>query len=226
MQIKYVERPFSYVLSLKWRTAMPQQSSLHVYLEWTKQRIDEMDATLASLEIKAGQMTAASRAKAEQLLAELKKRGEEFRAKAKANVNIQTSEAALRATQAQLETQWEGFEAQVKAYFETTGKQIEQQQATFRAVAAAQTKAWRESADQLQAEAMKVAVAKRADIDVAIKQMKAQAAEAEVQFQKLKQAGAESWSSLSAALAQSRKTFSRATRHAWDAVDRAGVPKS
>ena len=70
------------------------------------------------------------------------------------------------------------------------------------------------------------AVAKRADIDVAIKQMKVQAAEAEVQFQKLKQAGGESWSALSAALAQSRKTSSRATRQAWDAVDRAGVPKS
>ena len=40
---------------------MPQQSSLHVYLEWTKQRINEMDATLASLETKAGQMSAASK---------------------------------------------------------------------------------------------------------------------------------------------------------------------
>src|SRR5271168_5420 len=100
--------------------AMPQQSNLHVYLEWTKQRIDEMDATLASVETKVGQMSVDSKAKAQQLLAELKKRREEFQAKAKANA--QASEAALRATLAQLETQWEGFEAQVKAYFETTGK--------------------------------------------------------------------------------------------------------
>ena len=28
-------------------------SSMHVYLNWTKERIDEMDATLASLEARA-----------------------------------------------------------------------------------------------------------------------------------------------------------------------------
>ena len=95
--------------------------------------------------------SAPSSAKTEQLLAELKKRREEFQAKAK--TNAQASGAALQVKQVQLETQWEGFEAQVKAYFEAAGKQVEQQQATFGAAAAAQTKAWREAADQLQAEA-------------------------------------------------------------------------
>ena len=203
---------------------MTQQSSLHVYLEWTKQRIDEMDAILASLEAKAGQMSADSKPKVEKILAELRKRCEEFQTKAKANA--QASEAVLRAAQAQLETQWQGFEAQVKVYFEAAGKQAEQQQAAFGAAAAARAKVWREAADHLQAEAMKVAAAKRADIDVAIKQMKVQAAEAEVQLQKLKQAGGASWDALSGALAQSRKTFGRASRDAWDAVSRASLPKS
>ena len=203
---------------------MSQQSSLHAYLEWTKQRVDEMDATLASLETRAGKMSADSRVKAEQLLAELKKRRVEFQARAKANARA--GEAALQRVEAQLEKQWEDFEAQVKAYFGTAGKQAEQQQATFRAVAAAHTKAWHEAADQLHAEAMKAAAAKRADIDAAIKQMKVQATEAEVQLQKLKQAGGESWSALSAALAESRKTFGRATREAWDSVNRAAGPKS
>jgi len=203
---------------------MSQQSSLHPYLEWTKQRINEMDAALASLETKAGKMSADSKTKAEQLLTELNKRREEFQAKSKASA--QAGEAALRAAQAQLETQWEGFEGQLKAYLETTGKQVEQHQATFRAVADAQTKAWRQASDKLQAEAMKVAVARRADIDVAIKQVKARGAEAEVQFQKLKQAGEESWSALSKALGQSREMFGRATRDAWEAVSRANGPKS
>jgi hypothetical protein len=29
---------------------MPEHSSMHFYLNWTKERLDEMDATLASLE--------------------------------------------------------------------------------------------------------------------------------------------------------------------------------
>ena len=32
---------------------MPTQSSAHFFLSWAKERIDEMDATLASLESKA-----------------------------------------------------------------------------------------------------------------------------------------------------------------------------
>ena len=37
---------------------MPTQSSIHFYLNWAKERIDEMDATLASLESKASEVQA------------------------------------------------------------------------------------------------------------------------------------------------------------------------
>jgi len=41
---------------------------MHAYLNWTKQRIDEMDATLASLEAKVSQLKVDSKAKADHLL--------------------------------------------------------------------------------------------------------------------------------------------------------------
>jgi hypothetical protein len=201
---------------------MAEQSSVHAYLNWTKQRIDEMDATLASLEAKAGQVKAELKARADQMLADMKKRRDEFQAKAKAQV--QAGEAAMQASKAQLESQWHGFEAQVKTYFDTVGKQVEQQQATFRDVAAVQAKAWREAADKLHSEATKVAAARRADVDAAVKQMKADAAEAEARLQKLKQAGSESWAAMSAALTESRKAFDQANQKAWDALKRATSP--
>jgi hypothetical protein len=71
-----------------------------------------------------------------------------------------------------------------------------------------------------------VAAARRADVDAAVKQMKADAAEAEARMQKLKQAGSESWSALSEALAVSRKAFDRANQKAWDALKRAAPQKS
>ena len=197
-------------------------SSMHVYLNWTKERIDEMDATLASLEAKASQVKADSKVKADQLVSELKKRRDEFQANAKAQV--QAGEAALHAAKAQLEAQWKGFETQVEAYFDTVGKQIEQQQATFQGVAAAQVKAWRDAADKLQAEAGKVTAAKRADIDAAVTQMKADATEAEARLQKLKQAGGESWAVLSGALTESRKTFDQASQKAWETFKHASAP--
>jgi hypothetical protein len=71
-----------------------------------------------------------------------------------------------------------------------------------------------------------VAAARRADVDAAVKQMKSDAAQAEARLQKLKQAGSESWSALSAALAESRKAFDRANQEAWDALKRAAPSKA
>jgi len=59
---------------------MTEQSSMHLYLNWTKERIDEMDAALASLEVKASQAKADSKEKADEIIADMKKRRDEFRA--------------------------------------------------------------------------------------------------------------------------------------------------
>jgi hypothetical protein len=200
---------------------MPEQSSIHVFLNWTKERIDEMDATLASLEAKTSQMKADSKAKADQLVADLKKRRNEFDAKVKEQ--IQAGEAAVQAKQAQLDSHWRDFETQVKSYFETVGKQIEQQQATFRDVATAQIKAWRGAADKIHQEAAKLAAGRRAEVDAAVTRMKADAADAEARLQKLKGAGSESWTALSAALAESRKAFDQANQRASEAFKRAAA---
>ena len=184
-----------------------QKSSVHFYLNWAKERIDEMDATLASLEAKASQVQADSKVMANQLIADLQRRRDEFQATVKKEA--EAGEAVWERTKTQLESGWNDFEAQVKTYIDTVGKQVQQQQATFWDVAAAQMKAWREAADKLHSEAGKVAAARRADVDAAVKQMRADAATAEAQLQKLKQAGSESWTAFCAALSESRKAFDR-----------------
>jgi hypothetical protein len=201
---------------------MAEQSRMHFYLNWAKERIDEMDATLASLEAKVSQVQADSKVKANQLIADLQKRRDEFQAIVKKQA--EAGEAAWQSTKPQLESHWNDFEAKVKTYIDSLGKQVQQQQATFRDVAAAQVKAWREAADKLHDAAGKVAAARRADIDAALKQMKADASEAEARLQKVKQAGSESWTVFGAALAESRKAFDRANQAAWDALKRAAPP--
>ena len=203
---------------------MPEYSSMHFYLNWAKERIDEMDATLASLEAKASQVQADSKVKANELIADLQQRRDEFQAMAKKQA--EAGEAAWERSKAQLESSWNGFEAQLKTYIDTLGKQVQQQQATFQDVAAAQMKAWREAADQFHSEAGKVAAARRADVEAAVQQMKAGAAAAEAQLQKLKQAGSESWTAFGAALAESRKAFDRANQAVWDALKRASPPST
>jgi DNA repair exonuclease SbcCD ATPase subunit len=183
-----------------------------------------MDATLASLEAKTSQLRLDAKTKAEQIIGSLKKRRNEFQAKAKAQA--EASEAAWQAALTQLEAQWTEFEAQVRTYLESVGKEIEQQQAIFRDVAAAQVNAWREAANKFQQAATTMAAEKRTSVDTAIKQMRAEAVEADARLQGLKQAGSESWTALSGALAESRKAFDQANQKAWDAFKRAAVPKT
>ena len=203
---------------------MSNQSSVHPYLNWAKQRIDEMDVTLASLEAKAGQVQADSKVKANQLIVELKKQRDEFQAEIKKQAAA--SEAAWKSNKAQLDSQWKVFEGQVKTYIDTVAKQGPQQQALFRDVAAAQVKAWREAADTIQDTATQFAAARRVDVDAAVKKMKADAAEAEARLQKLNQTGQQSWAALSAALAESRKAFDSANQAAWEAVKKAASPSA
>ncbi len=203
---------------------MSEQSSMHFNLNWAKERIDEMDATLASLESKASQLRPDAKAKIDKLVADLNKQRAEFQATFKRQA--EAGETAWERAKAQLVSLWNRFEAEVKAYLESTGEQIDQQQATFRSVAAAQMKAWQEAADKFQGAATKLAADRRADMDAAVERMKADASEADARLQKMKEAGKKSWAALSAALAESRKAFDRANETAYDALKRAGGPQA
>jgi hypothetical protein len=57
-----------------------QDSLPDLYLNWAKERIDEMDAALASFEVKAGHAKAESKVKVDQIVADLKNRRDEFQA--------------------------------------------------------------------------------------------------------------------------------------------------
>jgi hypothetical protein len=87
---------------------MSEQSSMHFYLSWAKERIDEMDAALASFEVKATEAKAESRVKADEIVADLKKRRDEFQARLK--TQAEAGEAAWARAKADLEKHWTGFE--------------------------------------------------------------------------------------------------------------------
>lgn len=199
---------------------MPTQTnSTHFFLSWAKERIDEMDATLASLEAKAGQMQAEARVKADLFMAELKKRRGEFDSTVKKQA--EAGEAAADGAKVRLEAEWTGFQTETQKYLETFGKGIEQQRAVFQGQATAQLNAWRETADKLGAATKEFAIERRREIDETVSRMKADAATAEKRLQDLARAGTESWSALNAALAETRATFDRANQAAREAFKRA-----
>jgi hypothetical protein len=82
-------------------------------------------------------------------------------------------------------------------------------------------KAWREAADRLSSDAKAFAADRRTEIDAAVKRMNVDAGAAEERLHRLSQAGAQSWSSLMAALTETRAAFDRANQAAREAFKRA-----
>ena len=198
---------------------MTTQSNIHFFVNWAKGRLDEMDATLTSLEGKVGGVQADARDKANKVLADLRKKRDDFRDTVKKQA--EANEASWIRTKAQLESEWSAFETEVKQYVDSFGKKIEQQQAIFKLQSAAQLKAWREAANKLNSSAKDFAAERRGEIDAAVKRMNTDATAAEEKLQKLNQAGAQSWSALMAALTETRAAFDRANQAARDAFKRA-----
>ncbi|WP_291687799.1 hypothetical protein [Bradyrhizobium sp.] len=199
---------------------MPTQSNIHFYVNWAKERLDEMEAVLISLEGKAGEMQADARDKASKALAGLRKSRDVFREA----ITKQTgaNEAVWTSAKAKLEPEWNSFEAEVKKYVESFSKQVDQQQATFKLQASAQLKAWREAADKLGGDAKQFAAERRVEIDASVKRMQADAAEAEEKLKKqLDQMGSQSWSALMSTLTETRAAFDRANQAAREAFKRA-----
>ena len=198
---------------------MVTQNNIHFFTNWAKERLDEMDATVTSLEGKATEVQADVRDKASKLLADLARQRDDFRDSMKKQT--EASEAAWVQAKTKLEADWRSFEGEVRNYVDSFGKQVEHQQATFKLQADAQLKAWHEAADKLGSDAKKFAAERRGDIDAAVKRMSADAVEAEKKLGMLNQAGTQSWAALMAALTEARTAFYRANEAAREAFKRA-----
>ena len=198
---------------------MTAQSSMHFYLNWAKARLDEMDATLASLERTASELRADARAKAERALSEMRNGRDDFQQIIEKQ--REANEATWVAVKATLENDWNAFETSVQRYIDAAGEQIAPREAAFRAGVDAQMKAWQEVAGKLQNAAAEFAADRRAEVEAIVKRMKDDAAGAETKLDKLSRAGSESWLALNTALAETRAAFDRANQAAQDAFKNA-----
>jgi len=194
---------------------MSKHSAVYFYLNWAKERIDEMDAVLASLEANVGEVQADARAKANKALADMRKKRDDFRDTLKKQADA--NEAEWVSEKARLQSVWNIFETEVQKYVESA----EQQQTTFKDQAAAQVKAWRDAAQNIRSGAKEFAVEHRGEIEATLKQMEADAAAAEEKLQKIvNEAGKQSWSALTTAMAETRAAFDRANKAVHDAFNR------
>jgi len=98
---------------------------------------------------------------------------------------------------------------------------VEQQQATFKARAEAQQKAWEETISKLRSKASTFAAAKKQELDVALCRLQGDADAARARLETNLKAGEQSWAALKTALEESRIAFDKANHKALEAFKKA-----
>jgi len=198
---------------------MTSKSGIHVYTEWAKSRLDEMDAAVSSMEAGIKDLQAQARTNAESALADMKARRDAF--SAQIDESREAGESAWADMNVQMQANWNSFEAAAKGYMNAASELAEQNRAAFHARADAQMKAWQDTAEKLQAAATDFTGERKADLETAAEKMKKEAESAKARLDSLSQAGTESWSAMMKALSDSRASFEKANTAAFESLKRA-----
>ena len=114
----------------------PQQSSVDVFVEWAKARLDEMAADAKVVESRLGDLDTSLRAQAKQTVAQINRWVGEGQSKVE-EVQAQ-GESAIADAQSYVEATWPKFQAEAEKWAE----EVKDQQAIFEARARAQAQAW------------------------------------------------------------------------------------
>ncbi len=198
---------------------MAKESGVHAYTDWAKGRLDEMDATVSSMEAHIKELQARGQANAEAALAEMKAKRDAF--SAEIDKSRASGEAAWADIVSQMQANWSAFETATKNYMDSATEVAEQNRLTWQTRAEEQMKSWQASLDQLQNAAKEFSGERKVDLENAIDKMKSEGDSARARLDSLSQAGTQSWSAMMKALSESRAAFETANTAAFEAMKRA-----
>ena len=198
---------------------MTSETDTHLFSNWAKERLDEIDATLAALQARVGTLQAETKTQAEKTIAEIRAQQQVFQDMLKK----QAEEGTANWTHMMrgLESNWASFETLVQKYMNVTWKDSQHLQETFAARAAAQRKAWQEALESLRGKANTFAAAHKKEAEEALNQLKAAADTAKARLETQQKAGVESWDAFKTALEESRAAFDKATHKVIEAFTKA-----
>jgi len=186
----------------------PKLSSVDIFVDWAKGRLDEMAADAKVLQYRLGDLDVSLRAQAEQSVAQINRWVGEGETKTK---EVQArGEAAIADAQAYIEATWPKFQAESNKWVE----EAKNQQATFEARAQAQAQTWQNLVNDYVQRAAEVHAQNKVQAEVQVEQLKADAQKAQAglnaKVDDLSKAGQASWGAMSQALDESRNAFAKA----------------
>ena len=203
--------------------AKPDPLGAHAAIEWARERLLEIDATLATLEEDAGRLRDDASKRADDAIAKLRATRDAYGAKFDAVLadGRQQTEATVAEARAALEAQWSEFERELEGYFTSINSEIALRKQVFQARAKAEEAYWRQAIADLQASAASAVAERRAGLEARIAALQAVTDGARARLVRLQLAGGETWSALRDGLAEARSVFDKTYEAVRAALERA-----
>ncbi len=183
------------------------QTSVSVFVEWAKARLDEMAANAAALQSNLNSLDANARTQAEQAIAQLDQWIEKGQKDIK-DVRTQGA-AAVAQARADMETVWSQFQKDSEKWVALA----KDQHSAFQAQAEAQAKAWQSAVGTYMQRLNEVHSQNKAQAEAQVAQLQAEAQKAQSELnakvQEFSKAGQASWTAMNEALESSRNAFAK-----------------
>jgi hypothetical protein len=187
----------------------------HPHLAWDMWGLDEIEATLASIESRLGKHLHAH-TEARSAVADMRTVRDALRKTIAEHRQANTTAS----TKAAVEGHWHAFEDSVQAYLEAVDKQVTEQESVFRARADAQNRTWQQAIDQLHINALSLATDRQGNIERAVKRLESEAVAAKSKLDTLNKAEGASWAAMKSALTETRAALDRAHRAVIEGFER------
>ncbi|MBP2297244.1 hypothetical protein [Azospirillum rugosum] len=178
-------------------------------VEWSQDRLAELDASIVVLEKETARLQGDARAKADATVKVLREKRDAYRAKAdEAAAKARSwTDAQVAEARKSLDENWTAFQTARDEYLASAKTDLATRRAILEAELDARQKAWQKSIDDLKADATKLAADQRAAIDARIIALKAQADEAKARAARLQDASAQAWETTKQSYADAQKLF-------------------
>ena len=193
---------------------MTSENDTQFFSNWAKERLAEIEATLAALQSRVDTLQEEAKKQAEKTIADMRAQQQAFQQTIKEQQ--ENSQASWQNLKRGLEANWASFESLLQTHAGAARKDAGHLQETFSARADAQIKAWWETVESLKGKADSYASAHRKEAEDALNQLKAAADVAKAKLESQQKAGVESWDAFKTALEETRAAFDKATRKVID----------
>jgi hypothetical protein len=199
---------------------MTKQHPAHEYLTWAKQKLDEIDSTLATLDSSVGALEKDARTQADRAITRIRTARDAFKAKVDAAVrsDFAAAEAITKEAQVGIEAGWTEVELAFQDFLAATASHASIVKNALAARAEAQRQAWQSSLQAARATATEVVDQARGEADTVIRRLSAEAQKAEATLGQVSVAGDESWKAIKVGLEEAISIYDRTWKKISDAI--------